>query len=77
MSSSARPRNRALYLAMIDSGFTERELAKQVGCAAVTISRLIRSRQDPSAGIAKRLSEVLGFSYKELGLNPFVRGDGQ
>ncbi|MFE7082529.1 helix-turn-helix transcriptional regulator [Priestia megaterium] len=58
-----------LKQARLLKGFTQKELAEKLGIHKQTYSKMEKHPDDVTIGDAKRLSEILGFSYDFIFFN--------
>jgi predicted ATPase/DNA-binding XRE family transcriptional regulator len=59
-------------------GLTQKQLAQQIGCAAITLRKIESGERHPSVQIAKRIAEIFQISSKEeKDFLRFSRGDWQ
>ena len=52
---------RAIEIMLVVRGYTQEQLAKEVGCTQGMISMIIGSERKPGAELEARIKEVLGF----------------
>ena len=55
-----------IYTMLYDKNMTRRELAKQVGCHEVFISRIVKGEKVPSLKVLIGISEALGVTTDEI-----------
>lgn len=56
----------ALKMAVVEKGYTYKDLATKTGLSTVTITKLMNGNSSPHAKSAKRLSDVLDKPVTEL-----------
>ncbi|MBQ7501933.1 helix-turn-helix transcriptional regulator [bacterium] len=59
-----------LKRARLAKGFTQKELAAQIGCISLSISRYERGCRIPSLRTIQQIANVLGISVAELCCQP-------